>query len=252
MTLCFDMLSLKRAMEKRDLKSNLLPTDYRVGGRYDLSLPSPPKLQDRYVCSSRVLSDAKHTLAPWIWDACNVVLDHVLLDGAIPRAPEDLTRAREDALERAVELVDSQRKLYARRPEEPLQPASSIKALLGLRGILEQAPLAPVPGAALWGTPFPGLEFVHTDPEECSYYEWDEEYLERVFSAACEVVEVLGTGRDGWRTVRWEVYNMSEKPVRRLHGLQAISMTFRRTEFLVTLESRLIELRLISIQLGER
>ena len=201
------LLSLKQTREKGDLKSNLLPTDYRPGARYDINLPSPPKLQDRYVCNSRVLSDAKHTLAPWIWDACNVVLDHVLLDGAIPRAPEDLTRAREDSMERAVEFVDSQRKLYARRPEQPLQPASSIKALLRLRHVLEHAPLAPAPGTALWGTPFPGLEFIRTDPEECSYYEWDEEYLERVFSAACEVVEVLGTGRDGWRTVRWEVYD---------------------------------------------
>ncbi|KAM5536900.1 hypothetical protein V8D89_009447 [Ganoderma adspersum] len=176
---------LKRAMEKSDLRSNLLPTDYRVGARYDLPLSSPPKLQDRYVCKSRVLSDAKLALAPWIWDTCNIVLDYVLLDGAIPRAPEDLTGAREDAMERAVVFVDSQRKLYARRPEEPLQPTSSIKALLRLRRVLEQAPLAPVPGTALWGTPFPGLDFIRKTA----------------------LVEDLGTGRDGWRTVRWEVYD---------------------------------------------
>ncbi|PIL35006.1 hypothetical protein GSI_02793 [Ganoderma sinense ZZ0214-1] len=197
---------LKREQKEGRLKSNLLPYDYSPGARYDLSRPFPPELEDRYVCNSDILMKSKRALASWIWDACNVVLDHVLLDGAIPRCPDDLTAVREDAMERAVAFIDSQRKLYARRPEEPLGPSSS-KALLWLRRILEQAPLAPVPGSALWGAPFPGLDFVRAEEERYSYYDWNEAYLERVFTAACEVVEELGAGRDGWRTVRWEVYD---------------------------------------------
>lgn len=145
--------------------------------------------------------NAKATLTPWVWDTCNVVLNLVLLGGAIPQAPEDLTAARQDVMERAVEFMDSQRKLYARRPEGSLD-ASGYKALPELRRVLENAPLAPVPGSAMWDVPFPGLGFIQTESQEISYYKWDEEYLERIFTVTCEVIEELGIGRDGWRAVR--------------------------------------------------
>ena len=85
----------------------------------------------------------------------------------------------------------------------------------------------------MWGVPFPGLDFVETEQEYCihSYYEWDEEYLERVFAAACEIVEELGTGRDGWRGVRWGAYDKVHLP--NPPPATSYSLTERRASFAV-------------------
>ncbi|KAI1782096.1 hypothetical protein LXA43DRAFT_1053194 [Ganoderma leucocontextum] len=184
----------------------LLPYSYRRGARYDLNLATPPALQDRYVCDSISLRDAKPFFAPWIWNACNAALDSVFLAGQIPLSAKDLTADREDAMRRAVSFVRSRRQLYTGRPEQPLESSPSITSL---RQVLGQAPILPAPGSREWGTPVQGLEFICTKTP--NYYDWDTKYLERVFIAACEVLADLGPGAGGWATARWEVYEKSSR-----------------------------------------
>ncbi|KAI1783572.1 hypothetical protein LXA43DRAFT_321339 [Ganoderma leucocontextum] len=196
-------LSLKQQSQRGVLQSNLLPYGYRPGARYDLNLPHPPKLQDRYICDSPILRDAKAALAPWIWDTCNVVLNYVFLEGGIPLTSDDLTPSRADAMRRAVSFMRSiPNNRYADRPEQPL---GSSRAMTLLREALGQAPIAPAPDSAQWGATIQGLDFISTETH--NYYDWNAEYLRRVFTAAIGVIEELGTGLGGMFTACWEIYD---------------------------------------------
>ncbi|PIL34995.1 hypothetical protein GSI_02782 [Ganoderma sinense ZZ0214-1] len=176
---------------------------YRGGARYDLTLAAPPELQDRYVCESSILRDAKRDLAPWIWNACNAALDAVLLAGHVPLCAQDLTPEREAAMKCATSTFGASRQLYADRPNQPLGPSPSI---LTLRNVLSEAPIIPhEPGSLKWGTPVEGLDLNGTD--KLQHYDWGTGYLERVFSAACGVLEELGPDAGGWASTRWEVYD---------------------------------------------
>ena len=196
------LLSLKKESQEKRLRSNLLPYGYRRGARYDLSLPAPPALQDRYVCDSIVLRDAKRALASWIWDACNEVLDGVFLDGGIPLSTKDLTQDREDAMKLAVSFFQGRRQLYAGRPDQHLGPSPCMKTL---RQVLSEAPTPRKPGSKEWGAPAPGLDFSRSGTLE--FYVWDADYRVRVLDAMRGVIEELGLSAAGWASARWEVYD---------------------------------------------
>ena len=191
----------RRSRTPHSFLSNLLPYSYRRGRRYDLHLAAPPALQDRYVGESPILRDAKRTLQPWVWNACNIALDHVFLDGQAPLSAKDLTRDREVAMKLAVTFFSTHRQLYPGRPDEALPPSPSVEAL---RKVLSEAPIAPRPRSAQWGAPLQGLVFVRNEAYE--YYDWNAEYLERVFTAARDVVGKHGAC-DGWAKARWDVYD---------------------------------------------
>ncbi len=201
-SLLLALVSLKEKLKDNGLVSNLLPYGYRRGARYDLSLPAPPTLQDRYVCDSAVLRDAKLALPPWFWDACNLALNGVFLDGQIPLSPKDLASDREGAMKAAVSFFCSERRLYAGRPDQKL---GASPCMIQLRQTLGKAPTAPKPGRQGWGNPVQGLVFTHT--KTLDFYNWDEEYLQGVFAAASDVVEMLGPHAQGWASARWEVYD---------------------------------------------
>ncbi|KAM5536894.1 hypothetical protein V8D89_009441 [Ganoderma adspersum] len=95
---------LKRRLRAgRRFPCTLFPYSYRRGFRYDLRLTTPPELQDRHVCDSIILRDMKLAL-PMIWNACNVILDHVFLSGHIPLSAKDLTSDRENTMKLAVPI----------------------------------------------------------------------------------------------------------------------------------------------------
>ncbi|PIL35061.1 hypothetical protein GSI_02848 [Ganoderma sinense ZZ0214-1] len=198
---------LKREQQRRPSHElyTIPPYSYRRRAQYDLSLLHPPTLQDRYVCDSATLRGLKASLAPWIWNACNVALDHVFLHGRIPLMSCELVSDREPAMRLALSFIHSH-PIYSERPTQPL---GSSPSMTQLRAVLNQAPIAPAPGSPRWGARIDGLVF----DEEGSYYEWDRDFLERVFGAACGVVEELGTGDAGMRSARWEIYDKySESP----------------------------------------
>ncbi|PIL34993.1 hypothetical protein GSI_02780 [Ganoderma sinense ZZ0214-1] len=62
----------------------------------------------------------------------------------------------------------------------------------------------PAPGSTQWGTVVPGLDFIHTTTPH--YYDWNTEYLTRVFTAARGVIQKRGL-YEGWAEARWEVYD---------------------------------------------
>ena len=185
----------------RQLQCTLFPYSYRRGHRYDLALSTPPKLQDRYVCDSIVLRDAKLALPTWIWNACNTLLDQAFLRGHFPRSAKDLTSDREDAMKLAVTFFLPR---HWRNIRRPLKTLGSSPCMIKLRQTLDDSPTAPAPGSQTWGTTVEGLDFVRTGGRE--YYDWNAGYLERVFMAACGVVAELGHGDQGWTAARWEVY----------------------------------------------
>ena len=190
--------SLKLEEARGALRSNLLPYSYRNGHRYDLRF-GRPELQDRYVCSSPILRNVKAELSPWLWNACNVALDHVLLRGQFPRTPRDLGPHREVTMLRAASFIRS----HTHYAERPAQPLGSSRSMMQLRAVLRQAPIAPAPGSPQWGGDVDGLVF----DREGEYYDWSPDFLQRVFDVACGVVEELGTGDAGMRTARWEIYD---------------------------------------------
>ncbi len=133
-----------------------------------------------------------------------MVLDGVFLgDGRIPLSAKDLTPDREGAMKLVVSFFRAERHLYAGRPDQTLGPASP--CMTTLREVLGQAPIAPKPGREGWGTPAQGLVFIRS--ETLDYYEWDADYLQRVFTATSDVVEMLGPHAQGWASARWEVYD---------------------------------------------
>ena len=93
---------------------------------------------------------------------------------------------------------------YAGRPTNPLELGLS-PTLNILRAILRVAPSVPE-HISEWSDPVQGLEFRESGTEEPDYYQWDARYRDRVFNALSRFIEEAGTGDDGWRSVRWEVY----------------------------------------------
>ena len=195
--------SLKQQIRSgRWFQSTLFPYSYRRGCRYDLRLTTPPELQDRYVCDSIVLRDAKHAFQPWMWNACNILLDRAFLGGHFPRSAKDLTSDRENAMKLAVTFFRTGHWWNIHRPTETLR---SSPCMIQLRQTLREAPKAPAPRSRTWGTTVEGLDFIRAGT--CEYYDWNAEYLERVFTAARGVVVELGVGDEGWGSARWEVHD---------------------------------------------
>ena len=77
--------------------------------------------------------------------------------------------------------------------------------MIQLRQTLCEAPKAPSPRSRTWGTTVEGLDFIRAGTH--GYYDWNTEYLERVFTAARGVVVELGVGDEGWCSARWEVHD---------------------------------------------
>ena len=73
-----------------------------------------------------------------------------------------------------------------------------------LREVLREASAAPTRGSEKWGSTAQGLVFIRT--ERFEFYIWGVGYLERVFTAACGMVDQLGHSATGWASARWEVY----------------------------------------------
>lgn len=190
------------------------PHDYQPGGRYDLHTPDPPVLPpepqpqdepapapaqdpppDLYL-SSKTLVRAKEELPAWLWNACNDALD---ADHGAPTQSRSSLRLRKSAMHA---FMASYAAGYPQRPQTGL-PRTPFTA--NFYRVLGNAPKAPDRGAENWGTPVPRLEYVGT-PQD-GYYEWCEAYLEDLFTQLCTLVSSFGLQENGWRTIRWTVYD---------------------------------------------
>ncbi|OJT03867.1 hypothetical protein TRAPUB_5458 [Trametes pubescens] len=139
----------------------------------------------------------------WLWDACHRAMDRQ--DGLADVYGEEVGRYarmtnRESPMQSAAHGLA---KLYPPRPMERLPSSPAVDRL---RDILAEAPS--LPRRLEWGEEVDGMWMKHTNyPEEDYEYEWAPYYLDRLFAALIEVIEVHGIGDAGWCGVRWEVYD---------------------------------------------
>lgn len=75
--------------------------------------------------------------------------------------------------------------------------------------VLDGAPSAPGRNSQTWGTDVQGLEFVQVGAGPDGLYEWNETYLERLFTEVNGLVTRFGLGDagGGWQTIRWVIYD---------------------------------------------
>lgn len=96
---------------------------------------------------------------------------------------------------------------YPARPDDDIR-WSTITSY-GLNLVLSVAPTAPQKGSENWGLPVQELDFVQVPGTRDGYYEWNDEYLERVFEKIHDLASEHGLGEcdGGWQVVRWTVYD---------------------------------------------
>ncbi len=196
-----------------------LPFDYSPGRFYDITkdffTPAPNHSYHRLPQAARSIYDK---LGLRVYLACTEALENaewppspgdtyteeVAEDGRVTshRVPPSLARnpAAVAALETAVAFFAA----YPARPAKPLKSTSrpTTRAINEVRAVLHQAPRAPRRRTEEWGSDNEKLEFV--DEPSPGHYEWDAEYLERVFAKLYALIE-----RDPstWEGIRWEVYD---------------------------------------------
>ena len=139
-------------------------------------------------------------MAPWLWQAYNKALDRHNARGLeLGYLPFSTNAQRERPLVLAMQVA----KTYPPRPRDRLPSSASVDAL---RAVLARA--ASPPEEDDYGVQVEGLEYKYIAfPEEIEWYEWSVDYLERVYSALVAVIKEHGQGDEGWRTIRWEVYD---------------------------------------------
>ncbi|OJT05768.1 hypothetical protein TRAPUB_3387, partial [Trametes pubescens] len=169
-----------------------------------MKLGPTPANYNPHVGKSPTLLRLKQDMSRWLWDVCHRAMDRVD-DLADPYNVGDSgrfshTKDREGPMQTAALRLA---KAYPARPVE-LVPSSP--AVDRLREILAEAPR--LSGDRKVGAHVDGFTMEETCwPDDGYEYEWDRPYLDRLFSALIEVIEVHGTGDKGWGGVRWEVYD---------------------------------------------
>ena len=121
-----------------------VPYDYNKGRRYDIFLPHPPVLPDRYLGDSARLGWVKRNLSSWSWHACNLALNDALLGGQSPESAEDLSNERKAAMSHAVRYIRAHGAWYNGRPDEIELHGPWVASL---RAILSQTPKPHMPGS---------------------------------------------------------------------------------------------------------
>ncbi|KAI0642895.1 hypothetical protein C8Q79DRAFT_194345 [Trametes meyenii] len=185
------------------------PSTYSSNGVYLSQARTRLSTFDMRTGTPQVLHRTQMEMPNWLWNVCNKILDWY--DAIYADPYEGLaslyatTRSREAPMEAAARVARS----YPPRPVATLPPSPTVDAV---RAILAEAPRLPhgEPHEA-WSEEAlfaRGITATHHSwPEDEYTYEWSSEYLDRLFSALCEVIIALGTGDAGWRAIRWEVHD---------------------------------------------
>ncbi|RDX48778.1 hypothetical protein OH76DRAFT_1483579 [Lentinus brumalis] len=205
----------------RPRKNFVRPDQYGRGKLKRKAKPAarPPPRTDPYIKRSKALWNIHDSMPTWLWKALNETLDFNDTSAALRSAngtkkvkPQfDTDKKRETALLIASQTLPMLKsREYALRPEDTLPASPTVDAL---RAVLSDAP--ELPQAA--GADAQGLD-VHQrpstgNPGRVEYvYEWDDEYLDRLWYAiACVVRE---RGAEGWAAARWEVYDTCAETIR--------------------------------------
>ncbi|KAI0671231.1 hypothetical protein C8Q78DRAFT_846560 [Trametes maxima] len=161
------------------------PHSSRRGGRLDLRFfPF-----DQYVGMSGTLKRAKDNLPAWLWCAANVALDEAY--GPPVFGPDGCDGRRVPLM---AHLIQHHTSLYpARPPVGTFIPSDLLR-------VIYEAPVLPY--SAQWGQDVAGLTFINNPTD--AHYEWNETYLERLFTQLNKAMEASSVD---WDTARWCVYD---------------------------------------------
>ncbi|KAI0642873.1 hypothetical protein C8Q79DRAFT_1012883 [Trametes meyenii] len=183
------------------------PHSYRRRQRFDLRFfPF-----DRYVGMSRTLKRAEAELPAWLWRAANAALDETY--GPPDLGPKGWDRRRTPLM---AYLIQRHTSLYPERPP--------VDAFIpdNLSQVLKEAPM--VPDKAQWGQDVVGLTFIGSLAD--GHYEWNEIYLERLFT---ELNKAIEPSLVDWETARWSVYDVYSRTLGR--GLQPHPANLRKHRY---------------------
>ncbi|TFK85963.1 hypothetical protein K466DRAFT_664103 [Polyporus arcularius HHB13444] len=163
------------------------------------------RISSAYKRLDNTVSRIKKVMQPWLFEAVKDALDRndaLDYEYAACYGPNDSPCRQESSYLHAETFA----KTYPSRPAQPLPPSSSVDAV---RAVLADAATPPRRSSdSEWGRDLDGLEFHSSSwPEPEEWYEWSPDYYERLFSVLIRVIEEHGIGDDGWKGIRWEVYD---------------------------------------------
>jgi hypothetical protein len=176
------------------------PSQYRQpspGG--SVVLPSANALVDPAIRTPTLLR-LKQVFPDWLWSACDSAL---LSSDPIPEY-----RFSAQDREKALSAVHGALSPYP--PRTPQKKTRSSVSVSALRLVLSDAPISPAASTIdhpEGGRPTRYLHEARDGPRGEPRFSWATEYRESVFAALIDVINEHGLGDDGWKSVRWEVYD---------------------------------------------
>ncbi|KAJ7579283.1 hypothetical protein C8J56DRAFT_341280 [Mycena floridula] len=137
----------------------------------------------------------------YLWVYFNKAADPpVNTDDAYNFDTKEKVSTRVPKIKRAKEQIDK----YPDRPEETLNITNitTSKSKAALRAILEEAPDT---DKTMGDSQHLEVEILY--PQDETAYSWKKEYLDKLYDALFDVIQEHGLGDEGWRSLRWEVYD---------------------------------------------
>jgi hypothetical protein len=162
------------------------PRSYPVSTGPSSSVASvpPPSTIDKWANTPHFKSLKASFPSRWLWAECNMYADKDIT--LIPKQRYIALRAAPKTLP-----------LYPPRPTDLTNLTSpSIDILQEVLGRAPDSTAEPTEGLA-----------TTSNPSEDGHTVWGDEYLDDLFTALIGVVRDDGLGEDGWRTIRWLVYD---------------------------------------------
>lgn len=127
---------------------------------------------------------------PWMWERCNEALGDRDDDTTFHTTSAGRVKQLNNAI-KDLDLYD-----YPARPAHLVPSSHSVDQL---REVLSRAPRP--------NTDDPGIEEHFDGFTGDTWWTWQVSYYDELFRALNDVIDVHGVGDDGWKSVRWEVYD---------------------------------------------
>jgi hypothetical protein len=174
-------------------KQFLTPESRRSGYVSIVSLPKPSGSLPPVLLAVKIRFPSD-----WLWDACN---DALSTPDDYFYGPSLKLTERANRLAEALPGARNKSPLgwYPSRPTSPLPSSLSVDAL---RAVLDHAP-----STHYDSPPDEGMDCDEDGFTGTISYEWGVRYLDSLFAALIEVINQHGLGDDGWKNIRWDVYD---------------------------------------------
>lgn len=139
--------------------------------------------------------------ARWLWDAClrHVEKHNMASEFGIP------TEGKLEMMERA--LLNGHLPTLRNYPSRPAHSLPPSPAVDNLRIVLERAPRTPANWQPDDRDVDPALEHLHDGFTDHDWLDWGASFCDEIYAGLIGVIEEVGTSDQGWKSIRWEVYD---------------------------------------------